>query len=219
MAEHMHRQLHNLKQQIVDVGALVEEAVARAVRALACRDVEIARDVIESDREIDRMEVAVEEECLEVLALHQPVAHDLRFVVAVLKINNDLERIGDLAKNIAKRVLALEDAPEVEIPVDFQEMSRIAQRMVKHSLDALVTANTALARQVRVDDRRVDELRDSIEDQVRAQISELPANTAALMKVSSVARHVERLADMAVHIAEEVIYMVEGDIVRHRAGA
>jgi phosphate transport system protein len=219
MAEHLHRQLQSLKQEVVYVGSLVEEAVAKAISALSQRDERIAYDVIECDAAIDRMEVSVEEDCLNILALHQPVAHDLRFVVAVLKINNDLERIGDLAKNIAKRVLSLARAREIDVPSDFSEMSRLAQLMVKHSLDALVTSNAQLARQVRADDDRVDAIRDSIEAQVRAQIAENPAQTESLMKLSSVARHLERLADMATHIAEEVIYMVEGDIVRHRAGA
>ncbi|HWB00195.1 MAG TPA: phosphate signaling complex protein PhoU [Pirellulales bacterium] len=217
MAENLHRQLQSLKQEVVYVGSLVEEAVAKAVFALNQRDERIAYDVIEADAAIDRMEVSVEEDCLNILALHQPVAHDLRFVVAVLKINNDLERIGDLAKNIAKRVLYLARVRDIEIPSDFTEMSRHAQLMVKHSLDALVTANAHLARQVRADDDRVDEIRDAIEAKVREQLAANPAQAECLMKLSSVARHLERLADMATHIAEEVIYMVEGDIVRHRA--
>ncbi|HEX4130306.1 MAG TPA: phosphate signaling complex protein PhoU [Pirellulales bacterium] len=219
MAENLHRQLQSLKQEVVYVGSLVEEAVAKAIFALSQRDERIAYEVIEADAAIDRMEVSVEEDCLNILALHQPVAHDLRLVVAVLKINNDLERIGDLAKNIAKRVLYLARARDIDIPGDFSEMARNAQLMVKHSLDALVTGNAQLARQVRADDDRLDQIRDAIEDQVREQIARNPAQTECLMKLSSVARHLERLGDMATHIAEEVIYMVEGDIVRHRAGA
>lgn len=219
MAEYLHRQLHELKQEILHVGAVVEEAVAKATRALRTRDERLAREVIDSDAEIDRLEVAVEEECLRVLALYQPVAFDLRFVVAVLKINNDLERIGDLAKNVAKRVLTLARAWDLEIPDEFQEMAAHAQLMVKHSLDALVTANSTLARQVRSDDDLVDQIRDAIYDKIRAQIAAHPEQTEQLMKLFSVARHLERLADMATHIAEEVIYMVEGHIVRHRAGA
>ncbi|HEX3870845.1 MAG TPA: phosphate signaling complex protein PhoU [Pirellulales bacterium] len=219
MAEHLHRQLQSLKQEIVYVGSLVEEAVAKAIAALLQRDERIASEVIEADEAIDRMEVSVEEDCLNILALYQPVAHDLRFVVAVLKINNDLERIGDLAKNIAKRVVSLSRSREIDVPPDFSDMAKLSQLMVKHSLDALVTGNARLARQVRADDDHVDEIRDAIEAKVREQIAENPSQTECLMKLSSVARHLERLADMATHIAEEVIYMVEGDIVRHRAGA
>ncbi len=219
MAEHLHRQLHDLKQQVVYVGTLVEEALAKAIRSLTARDDRMAREVIDADDEIDRMEVEVEESCLEILALHQPVALDLRFVVAVLKINNDLERIGDLAKNIAKRVVALAQAHVIDVPDDFEPMARAAQRMVKGSLDALVTSNPMLARQVRMMDQEVDDHRDQIESYVKGWITERPDQTQALLQLSSIARHIERLADMATHIAEEVIYMVEGDIVRHRAGA
>jgi phosphate transport system protein len=218
MAEHLHRRLHELKQELLYVGSLVEEGLARSIHALLSRDDRMAQLVIEADREIDRMEVEVEHKCLDILALHQPVAHDLRFVVAVLKINNDLERIGDLAKNIAKRVIFLSRVPGIEAPCQFQEMSRIAQRMVKHSLDALVRADTALARQVLNDDDAVDSLRDEVSDAVRAQLRQHPEETEIWLKVGSVSRHLERLADMATHIAEEVIYMVDGNIVRHRAG-
>ena len=219
MAEHLHRQLHDLKQQVVYVGSLVEAALAKAIRALTTRDDRIAREVIQSDDEIDRMEVTVEENCLEILALYQPVALDLRFVVAVLKINNDLERIGDLAKNIAKRVVTLAPLRTIDVPDDFEPMARVAQRMVKGSLDALVNSNTLLARQVRAMDQEVDDHRDQIESYVKGCITERPDQAQALLQLSSIARHIERLADMATHVAEEVIYMVEGDIVRHRAGA
>ncbi|MBL8830613.1 MAG: phosphate transport system regulatory protein PhoU, partial [Planctomycetaceae bacterium] len=134
------------------------------------------------------------------------------------KINNDLERIGDLAKNIAKRVLYLSRRPGIEVPLQFQEMSRIAQRMVKHSLDALVRADANLARQVLGEDDSVDTLRDEVSEAVRAQLAAHPEETEIWLKVASVSRHLERLADMATHIAEEVIYMVDGNIVRHRAG-
>lgn len=219
MAENLNRRLEQLKDEVVYVGALVEAALAKAIAALRTRDEQLAREVIQADCEIDGMEVTVEKDCLTILALLQPVALDLRFVVAVLKINNDLERIGDLAKNIAKRVLVISRVPTIEIPVEFAEMARLAQAMVKQSLDALVTGNVALARQVRSDDDAVDELRDLIEAQLLDKIAEQPEQTETLLKVASVARHLERLADMATHIAEEVIYMVEGAIVRHRAGA
>jgi phosphate transport system protein len=219
MAEYLHRQLQQLKDEIVYVGALVETALAKSIMALRNRDSQLAREVIDADAQIDGMEVTVERDCLNVLALHQPVALDLRFVVAVLKINNDLERIGDLAKNIAKRVLSISNAPTIVIPTEFAEMAGLAQAMVKQSLDALVTANVALARQVRSNDDEVDALRDQIEATVMAEITRQPDLTGKLLKVASVARHLERLADMATHIAEEVIYMVEGSIVRHRAGA
>jgi phosphate transport system protein len=163
------------------------------------------------------MEVEVEEECLKILALYQPVAADLRFVVAVLKINNDLERMGDLAKNIAKRVAQLADAPKIDLPPEIRSMAMQAQEMVKQSLDAVVQADPALARQVREEDDAVDEYRQQIRRKVLKGIVEHPENVENLLRVNSVSKHIERIADMATNIAEDVIYMVEGDIVRHRS--
>jgi phosphate transport system protein len=195
---------------------MVEAAIANAIAALVTRDEAIARKVLEEDAEIDRMEVDVEEDCLKILALYQPVAVDLRFVVAVLKINNDLERMGDLAKNIAKRVLYLSRVDRVDVPVDFRAMAVRAQDMVKRSLDALVSADSSLAHRVRQDDDELDDMRRVIHEKIRGSIRAKPEQTETLMKLYSVAKHLERLGDMATNVAEDVIYMVEGDIVRHQ---
>ena len=216
MTQHIHRQIDALKQKILYVGTLVEEAIAKAISALINRDAVMAQKVIANDAVIDRMEVEVEEECLKILALYQPVANDLRFVVATLKINNDLERMGDLAKNIAKRTSYLAGAEPMEVPVDFRGMAMQAQHMVKQSLDALVNADAALARQVRDEDDEVDESRQRIRQQVLAAIRRNPERTEYLLKFNSVSKHLERLADMATNVAEDVIYMVEGEIVRHQ---
>jgi phosphate transport system protein len=216
MAKQLPRQIDALKQKILFVGTLVEEAIAKAILALNSRDRNMAKLVIDSDSEIDRMEVDVEEECLKVLAMYQPVAADLRFVVAVLKINNDLERMGDLARNIAKRVVFLADYNELQaLPVDYRPMAAQVKSMVKNSLDSLVNADTALAAQIRKDDDEVDAQRRTIERQIEAQIAKNPSQTEGLLRLSSVARHLERIADMATNIAEDVIYMVDGEIVRH----
>jgi phosphate transport system protein len=215
MAKQLPRQIDGLKQKILFVGTLVEEAIAKAISALNNRDRNLANSVIEADAEIDRMEVEVEEECLKVLALYQPVAADLRFVVAVLKINNDLERMGDLAKNIAKRVVFLADCELYDLPVDYRPMAVRAKGMVKDSLDALVNSDTELAQKVRESDDAVDIQRRTIEGQIEKQIAKDPANTEGLLRLGSVARHLERIGDMATNIAEDVIYMVEGEIVRH----
>jgi len=215
MAKQLPRQIDALKQQILLVGALVEEAIAKAVAALINRDRNMAKSVIQADDEIDRMEVDVEEEVLKILALYQPVAADLRFVVAVLKINNDLERMGDLATNIAKRVVFLANAERFDLPVDFRGMATRVKSMVKESLDALVNADTLLAQRVRESDDEVDTQRRIIEKQIEQQIATHPERTDCLMSFSSVARHLERIAEMATNIAEDVIYMVEGEIVRH----
>lgn len=216
MPKHLQRQIEQLKQKILFVGSMVEAAIANAVAALVHRDESIARKVLEEDAEIDRMEVDVEEDCLKILALYQPVAVDLRFVVAVLKINNDLERMGDLAKNIAKRVLYLSRVDRVDVPVDFRAMAVRAQDMVKRSLDALVSADSSLAHRVRQDDDELDNMRRAIHEKIRAAIRAKPEQTETLMKLYSVAKHLERLGDMATNVAEDVIYMVEGDIVRHQ---
>ena len=216
MPKHLQRQIEQLKQKILFVGSMVEAAIANAVAALVHRDESIARKVLEEDAEIDRMEVDVEEDCLKILALYQPVAVDLRFVVAVLKINNDLERMGDLAKNIAKRVLYLSRVDRVDVPVDFRAMAVRAQDMVKRSLDALVSADSSLAHRVRQDDDELDNMRRAIHEKIRAAIRAKPDQTETLMKLYSVAKHLERLGDMATNVAEDVIYMVEGDIVRHQ---
>ncbi len=215
MAKQLPRQIDGLKQKILFVGTLVEEAIAKAISALTNRDRNLANAVIEADAEIDRMEVDVEEEVLKILALYQPVAADLRFVVAVLKINNDLERMGDLAKNVAKRVVFLANCDRIDLPVDFRGMATLAQSMVKQSLDALVNSDPVLAQKVRVSDDEVDVLRRTTEKQIEEQIAAHPERTDCMLRLASVARHLERIADMATNIAEDVIYMVEGEIVRH----
>src|SRR4029079_13697281 len=169
MAKQLQRQIEALKQKILFVGTLVEEAIAKAISALVYRDRNLAQTVIEEDAEIDRMEVDVEEEVLKILALYQPVATDLRFVIAVLKINNDLERMGDLARNIAKRVVFLANCDRFDLPVDFRGMAARAQSMVKESLDALVNSDSLLARKVRVSDDEVDAMRRTIEKQIEQQ--------------------------------------------------
>jgi phosphate transport system protein len=216
MTKHIQRQTEILKQKILYVGTLVEEAIAKAIAALINRDAALAKKVIEADNDIDRMEVDVEEECLKILALYQPVAADLRFVVAILKINNDLERMGDLAQNIAKRVVYLSKSDPMDLPIDFRSMAAKSQIMVKQSLDALVNADTALARQVRGEDDEVDQARQYIRDQIMEAIRKHPGRVEYLLKLNSVSKHLERLADMATNVAEDVIYMVEGEIVRHR---
>ena len=216
MTRHIERQIESLKERILRVGTMVEEAISKSITALINRDVHLAQRVMANDEEIDRMEVEVEEECLKILALYQPVAADLRFVVAVLKINNDLERMGDLAKNIAKRVAQLA-GQEIELPAEIRSMAMQAQEMVKQCLDAVVRGDPALARQVREEDDVVDDGRQRIQRQVMAGIKADPENAESLLRINSVSKHIERIADMATNIAENVVYMVEGDIVRHRA--
>ncbi|MDA9718033.1 phosphate signaling complex protein PhoU [Planctomycetaceae bacterium] len=216
MARHIEHQIAQLKNSILQFGTIVEESISRSNTALFKRDVELAQKVIANDTEIDRLEVELEEECLKVLALYQPVAADLRFVVAVLKINNDLERIGDLASNIAKTVSQLTTTGPLELPEEISRMAKQVEEMVKNSLDAVVKADTNLARQVRREDDIVDAGRHTVRKLVMQQIKKDPEKVEGLLQINSISKHLERIADMATNIAEDVIYMVEGEIVRHR---
>ena len=219
MTKHIERQIENLKERILRLGTLVEEAISKSITALINRDTSLAQRVIANDSEIDAMEVEVEEECLKMLALYQPVAADLRFVVAALKINNDLERMGDLARNIAKRVTQLEGGDPYDLPPEIRTMATQAQEMVRQCLDAVVKRDPTLARQVREEDDIVDEARQRIQRRVLQGIKDHPENVENLLRINSVSKHIERIADMATNIAEDVVYMVEGDIVRHRSEA
>ena len=217
MTRHIERQIEHLKERILRVGTLVEEAISRSISAVINRDVALAQRVMASDEAIDRMEVEVEEECLKILALYQPVAADLRFVVAVLKINNDLERMGDLAKNIAKRVAQLEDAGPLELPPEIRTMATLAEEMVRECLAAVVDGDPVLARRVREQDDAVDAQRQRVRKRLLEGIKGSPDRVEALLRLNSITKHIERIADMSTNVAEDVIYMVEGEIVRHRA--
>jgi phosphate transport system protein len=218
MARHLDREVDRLKQMLLALSAVVEENLQRSVRALVSRDESLAREAVQVDEDaVDGAEVEVEEECLKILALHQPVASDLRFIIAVLKINSDLERVGDMAVNIAERALYLHQACAVEPPIDIRTMCEKAQAMLKRSLDALVNLDAALALRVCAADDEVDELNRANYDAIQARILEVPEETECLMHFLAVSRHLERVADHATNIAEDVIYMVEGEIVRHHA--
>jgi phosphate transport system protein len=216
MSWHLQKEIEKLKKKLLTLSTYVEENVQRAVKSVEERNAKSAACVIEKDVVIDQMEIDVEEECLKILALHQPVAVDLRFLVAVLKINNDLERIGDLAVNIAERVEFLVKQPKVDIPFDFEGMSKKVQHMLTLSLDAVVNVDPALARQVLKMDDLVDEINRQMYDQVYDGIRRDPESTKCLMQLLSVSRQLERIADHATNIAEDVIYMIEGEIMRHR---
>ncbi len=217
MSIHLKRSIDDLKKKILGLSGVVEEKVWLAVRSVEHRDAQMARQVIEGDIEIDLAEVSVEEDCLKILALHQPVAADLRFIIASLKINNDLERIGDLAVNIAERAAYLAEQPNPEILFDFPGMAAKGQLMLKKSLDALMSMNARMAREVRRDDDEVDAINRQIYDEVKDEIRSHPERIDSLIHLLGISRHIERIADLATNIAEDVIYMVEGEIIRHRA--
>ncbi len=215
---HFHRELSKLRKEVLAEAALVEEALEKAILAFETRDERLAQDVIDGDRRIDAMEIDVEEECLKILALHNPVAVDLRFIVTVLKMNNDLERMGDLTVSIARRAayVAKRD-PVMEMPPEFKDMIRAVRAMLKQSLDALIHSDEDLAAEVCRNDDEVDQYKRTINSQIRDRIVERPQDARTLLKMMDVARHLERIADLSTNIAEDVIYLVRGEIVRHYA--
>ncbi len=215
MSAHLHREIERLKKSLLSLCAIVEDQVQIAVRALLDRDEELARAVRVRDAEIDQREVEVEEECLKVLALHQPVAVDLRFIVAALKINNDLERIGDLAVNISKKAKRFAALPPMQIPFDLEGMCAKTQAMLRDSLDALVNLDPELARQVCKRDDEVDAIKRSFRKSAEQRIRQNPGQIEFLLTLLAVSRNLERVADHATNIAEDVIYMVDGKIIRH----
>jgi phosphate transport system protein len=219
MSKHLERDLENLQRDILALAASVEEAIHKAIRALQNRDVDLAGDVINGDDQIDEEENAIEEECLKMLALHQPVAIDLRRISACLMINTDLERMGDLAEDIAERAVALSKPPLLPIPEKLQRMTDLTTTMVRQSLDAFVNLDTQLARKVcRLDDE-VDRLNDDIIQELIQVMKDKPSMIEPGLSLFSATRHLERIADHATNIAEEVIYLAEGEIVRHRPTA
>jgi phosphate transport system protein len=219
MSIHLQRDLEHLQRRILSLASAVEQAVERAVRALFERDGELALSLIEGDTAIDLEENEVEEECLKILALHQPVAVDLRRVAAILKINSDLERMGDLASNIAERVYELNQGPPVPIPGGLQQMADLTNTMVGDSLDSFVKLDLKLAKRVcRLDDE-VDRHNRDIIDQVIAYMRKAPDNVEPGLNLFSVSRQLERIADHATNIAEDVVYLISGEIIRHHPEA
>ena len=215
MTIHMQKEIGKLKKYLLGVCALVEETLWKAVKSISERDENLAQEIIESDVRIDHKEVEVEEECLKLLALYQPVAADLRFIITAMKINNDLERIADLAVNIAERSAFLAKHPPVNAPFDFETMAEKTQKMLRNSLDALVNLDCRLAYQVCAADDEVDEINRQMYETTKQAIREHPEQVDVLIHLLSVSRHLERIADHTTNIAEDVIYMVEGKIVRH----
>lgn len=210
------KEITKLKKKILQMTALVEESVKKALSAVNHKDKVLADEVIQHDNQINLMENELEEECLKILALHQPVAIDLRYVVACLKINNDLERIGDLAVNISERVTSIGRKDHDFIPDSLSEMIDKTTIMLKEGLDSFIEMDNKLAEEVCKMDDVIDELNRRIYQDVRDMIIKKPKMTGYLLHILGVARQLERMGDYATNIAEDVIYMTEGKIVRHR---
>jgi phosphate transport system protein len=208
-------ELTELRQKLLTLGGLVEQAIARSVRSLTERDTSAAEKVIEEDRRINRLEVEVDDLALRLLALRQPAASDLRFITLALKVVTDLERIGDLAVNVAERAIVLNAEPQLKPFIDIPRMAEIAQAMLKNALDAFVAGDAAIARDVLQRDSAVDELYHQIFRELLSFMIQDPRTTTRAMAVLFVAKHLERIADHATNVAEMVIFFVEGRDVRH----
>jgi phosphate transport system protein len=212
----MEREIDKLKKKIMAIGTLVEENVRRSIQTIKNMDEKVVNEVIQIDDRIDQCEVEIEEECLKVLALHQPVAIDLRFIIAVLKINNDLERVGDHAVNIVNQTVALHQKHTGRLDFDFKEMVEKVQQMLKNSLDALVNLDSELAKRVVIADDEVDRLHRHMYVKVEESIKSDRESTGYMMNMMQISRNLERIADLSTNIAEDVYYMINGEIIRHK---
>jgi phosphate transport system protein len=219
MSKHLQRDLDNLQRDLLALAASVEEAIHEAIRSLQDRDIDLANQVIAGDSQIDQEENHVEEECLKILALHQPVAVDLRRIASAMKINNELERMADLAEDIAERALHLARLSAIPVPENLQRMTDLTTTMVRQSLDAFVNLDPRLARRVCRFDDEVDRYNCEIIQELIAMMKQSPDMVEPGLSLFSATRHLERIADHATNIAEDVVYLVEGTIVRHRPAA
>ncbi len=219
MQLHFQRDIEVINQRLLAMSGTVERMIDKATRALVQQKPELALEVIASDEQVNEAEVTIEEECLKILALHQPVASDLRRIATLMKINAALERIADLACNIAERSQCMQRHPYFPRPDGLEEMVQIATTMVRQSLDSFVRSDSRLAAQVIQMDARLDNLNRG----VIAELKELMQQDSTLVDPAlhcfSATRHIERIGDQAENIAEDVIYVVDGDIIRHKHGA
>jgi len=217
MSLHLQRDLYQLKKEILQLGAMVEVAINNAIIAINDRRPELAEGVFSGEPLINSKEVKIEEECLKILALHQPVAVDLRFIVVVLKVNNDLERMGDFAVNIAKRAIFLASKDPIPWPPEFSNtMSKRIRTMVHDSLEALVKLDVDLAHRVIDMDDDVDDVNRQMYVELQLLMESDTSTIGRAIGLLSTSRYLERVADLATNIAEDVIFMVEGEVIRHQ---
>jgi phosphate transport system protein len=208
-------ELTKLNKKLLTLSTMVEERVRKAAQVIESKDQEIIQEIIVSDYQVDEMEIEIEEDCLKILALHQPVARDLRFLITVIKINSEMERIADYAVHIAKRVDNISKFKhQAAVSYDFSKMSDKVVAMLKNSINALVNGNANLAKTIFLDDDIVDTCRTQCYEDIKERIKKDPEHPGYHINTYLLARHLERIADRAVNIAEEVVYLVEGNITR-----
>jgi len=216
MERHVDQELKELNKDILRMGALAEESIYKSVEALKNRDKEMARSVIDNDANIDKLELAVDEKCIDLMARYQPMAKDLRFITTGMKINSELERIADIAVDIAQRILEIVDKPLLKPLVDIPKLAAVAQSMVKMSIDAFVKGDIVLAKKVLSSDSEADQLRNEIQKELIEDYMVKDGSTAPrAVQLLLIARFLERICDHTTNIAEDVIYMVQAEVVRH----
>ena len=218
MLRHFDEELSALKGKILRMGGLVEEQIAGALRSLTERNADLAVQIIENDHRVNALDVEVDEECLRLLALHQPTAGDLRFITTAMKISTELERMSDLAENIAERAIELNEEPQLKPYIDIPRMANWTMRMVKESLDAFVNRDVTMARKVCTDDDFVDDLTEQLFRELVSFMLENPKTITRAIRLTFVGKYIERIADHATNVAELVVYLVEGKIIRHTVG-
>ena len=216
MERHFDEELKELHKEILKMGILAQEAIFKSIEALKNRDKGQAKEVIDTDDKIDELELIIDERCIDLIARHQPMAGDLRFITTGMKINAELERIADLAVDIAQRVLELVDKPLLKPLIDIPKLSEIAQNMVRDSIDAFVKRDVSLAKKVVLSDEEADNLRNLVQEElINDYIAKDLSTAARAVPLLLIARHLERICDHTTNIAEDVIYMVEGKVVKH----
>jgi phosphate transport system protein len=219
MITHFQKELQELKEDLLKMAALVEEAISTAVQCLVGRDSDLAKKTFEGEDQINRMEIDIEDTCLKLLALMHPMAADLRFITSAMKIITDLERMGDQAVNIAERAISLNQEPQLKPYIDIPKIAEIAQSMVKDVLDAFVNSDSKLARSVCERDDMVDGLNDQVFRELLTFMMSDPQTITRAVHLMIVCRCLERIADHATNIAEDVIFLVDASVIKHHADA
>jgi phosphate transport system protein len=215
MQRHFDEELKTLKERILQMGAMVEAQIANAIKSLVERNSDLARETIEKDHRVNAMDVEIDDDSVRLIALHQPMANDLRFITTAMKISTELERMSDLAENIAERALELNEEPQLKPYIDIPRMAEHAQRMVKEALDAFVNRNVELAWKVIHDDDYIDGLTHQIFRELSSFMVEDPHTITRAIRITFISKYLERIADHATNVAELVVYLVEGKIIRH----
>jgi phosphate transport system protein len=216
MERHFDEELTHINEEILKMGTYAEEAIFKSIEALKNRDKAMARQIIEDDAKVDELELSIDEQCIDLIARYQPMAKDLRFLTTGMKLNAELERITDLAVNIAQRVLELADKPLLKPLIDIPKLTLIARKMVKSAIDAFINRDDSLAKQVILSDSEADDLKDLVQEElINDYMMKDPTTADRAVPLLLIARHLERICDHATNIAEDVIYMVQAKVVKH----